>query len=267
MKEQQIKHAIITGSSRGIGYGLAVEFLKKGWCVTISGRNRDSLSETFKQLTKQFDAEKVFYQTCDVSSYLNIENLWDAAFENFGKVDIWINNAGIGQENKFLHEIDREKIKNIIDINIKGVFYGSRIAVEKMRDQGFGAIYNMEGFGSDGRKMKKMGLYGSTKVALRYFTRTLAMESENSEIIIGTISPGMVITDLLMKPIDEDSHDRKQFEKIVNILADKVETVTPFLVQKMIKNKKNGKAINWLTNGKILKRFLTYPFTKRKIIQ
>jgi len=124
----------------------------------------------------------------------------------------------------------------------------------------------MEGFGSDGRKMKGMSIYGTTKSAVRYFTRSLALESADLPVIVGTISPGMVVTDLLVSPLSEDNAEKGQLLKIINILADHVETVTPFLVGKMLNNKKNGAAFHWLNGRKIMWRFIRNIFIKRQLV-
>lgn len=261
-----MKHAVITGSSSGIGLGTAREFLKNGFSVTISGRNEKKLISALDQLIKEFNEELVLAKVCDVRSSKDIESLWDAAFEQFGRVDIWVNNAGTGQEYKVITDLNENDINDIIDINIKGLIQCSRIVLKRMGSQGFGAIYNMEGFGSDGRKMAKLGVYGTSKSAVTYFTKSLIKETKTGKVIIGLISPGMVITELFLRPTYENEKEAKAFLRIANILADKVETVTPWLVDKMIRNKVHGKRFNWLNNGKAGLRFVRSMFKKRKIL-
>jgi NAD(P)-dependent dehydrogenase (short-subunit alcohol dehydrogenase family) len=261
------KHALITGSSRGIGFGLATEFLKNGYKVTISGTTEASTMSAYQKLIKKFPSDNLFSHPCNVTNYEEVEALWNAAFQRFGQIDIWVNNAGVGQANKYFWDMQKEAFDDIININIKGMMWGTKVAFENMQKQGFGAIYNMEGFGSDGRKMKKLSVYGTSKKALNYFTESLIKEAKDTNVIIGLLSPGMVITDLLLDPVDENSPERKQFVKIVNILGDKVETVTPFLVKGMINNRKNGKAIRWLTTAKVFGKFFMSLFRKRKLIE
>lgn len=259
-----MKNIVITGSSRGIGYGLAKEFLKKGHRVTISGRNEESLKEAVSSLTKECSNSKIAYAVCNVTVRKEVKGLWEAA-ATYGSVDIWVNNAGLGQGAKPTVQISDEKIDSIIDTNIKGLISCCKIALEKMLEQGSGAIYNMEGFGSDGRKMKTMTIYGTSKYAVRYFTRSLALESKGTPVIVGAISPGMVVTDLLTSPLTEDNPVSKEALKIFHILADDVGTVTPFLVRKMLENKKNGAYYNWLNSGKVMKRFIRNIFIKRRV--
>ncbi len=110
------KHALITGSSRGIGFGLATDFLENGYNVTISGTTEASTMSAFQKLTKQFSSDNIFPQHCNVTKYEEVENLWNAAFQKFGQIDIWVNNAGVGQANKYFWEMQKEAFDDIIDI-------------------------------------------------------------------------------------------------------------------------------------------------------
>src|SRR5437868_1872544 len=87
------KVIVITGSTRGIGLGMAREFLQRGQQVVISGRTPDSTANAVTQLSASY-ADRVVGQPCDVGDYAQVEALWDAAVARFGRVDIWINNAG-----------------------------------------------------------------------------------------------------------------------------------------------------------------------------
>jgi len=155
----------------------------------------------------------------------------------------------------------------VVDTNIIGVINGSRVAYHQMSKQGYGQIFNMEGFGSDGMVMSKMGLYGLSKRAVRYYSRSLAKEANGSNILIGRLSPGMVVTDLLLSGVKGNDEESQQARKIFNILADRVETVTPYLYKQMIQNKQNDRRISWLTKRKIMVRFLTAPLKKRQVIE
>ena len=132
-----------------------------------------------------------------------------------------------------------------------------------MQTQGHGQIFNMEGFGSDGRMMKKMTIYGTSKYALRYFTRSLAKEAANTQVQVGTISPGMVITDLILHSLKTTSPDDIEHTKnIFNILGERVETVTPFLVDRILKSNKNNNHIAFLTIKKVMWKFMKSRFKK-----
>lgn len=88
-----MKTLVITGSTRGIGYGLAMSFLSRGCQVVVSGRLQQSVDEVVAKLGTQFPAECILGQACDIANYKQVQALWDAATIRFGKVDIWLNNA------------------------------------------------------------------------------------------------------------------------------------------------------------------------------
>lgn len=255
---------VITGSTRGIGFGLAQEFLKRDCAVVINGRSQNSVDKAVETLSKNYDSERFFGYACDVSNYEQIQGLWDAAIERFGKVDYWINNAGIDYLNLDFVDMPVDKYQAIININLLGTMHGSHVAVNGMKKQGSGQIFNMEGLGSNGRINNGYAAYGASKIALTYFTQTLQKELEGTSVAVILLSPGMVVTDLLTESFtSEEKFNRAK--RIFNILADKVETVCPYLVEKILANQKNGAKIEWLSNRKIALRFLTAAFNKRDL--
>jgi short-subunit dehydrogenase len=255
------KIIVITGSARGIGFALANEFLKTGNKVVITGKSIENLDKAAQKLIDYKD--KTEFILCDVTDITSLENLGEKTLKKFGKIDIWINNAGINQPMIPVWEVDQTKIKDIVNTNILGVINGSKIAIELMLKQGYGFIYNMEGLGSSGEHRENTTLYGMTKCALRYFTRGLMEEIKDTNVKIGTLSPGIVITDFILEPMKNHKKTMEQAKKVFNILADRPETVASFLVPKMLKNNKNGAKFFYLTNRKAFYRFLTAPFNKR----
>lgn len=261
-----MKHVVITGSSRGIGLGLAKSFLELGCSVTISGRVEEVLLKAIDELGKSYDNNRILGIVCDVGKYEDILNLWNEAKQKFNTVDIWINNAGQGQDYKYIWEVMHEKIDSIIHTNITGLIYGSQIAYNGMATQGYGKIFNMEGFGSNGMKRKKLSIYGTTKSAISYFTSSFVKEIGKSPVLIGTIAPGMVLTDLLLMPVTKDNPEYKTTIKVFNLMAEKVETVTPWLAQKMLKSSKQGANINYSPTWKMILKALKNALTNRKIV-
>lgn len=261
-----MKTVIVTGGTRGIGAGLVKDFLKLGWNVSYSGRSDSSVEQSLSLLSAIYKPESFRAFRCDVTSENDLIRLWDNTIKAFGQVDIWVNNAGTASEQVLFHEIPAEVFMNIIDTNIKGLMLATHIAYNRMSGQGFGAIYNMEGLGSDGRTIPGLLPYGTSKRAVRYFTDGFAKEVKDGHVIVGTISPGMVLTDLLLDPLRKDPTNKKQMIRIYNILANDVDTVTPFLVKNMTENNRNGAKIAWLTSGKVLIKFLMAPFSKRDVV-
>ncbi len=255
---------VVTGSTRGIGHGLAVEFLKLGHNVVITGRNREVVERAVAGMRS---SEAVLGQACDVRSFGANQAVWDAAVKRFGRVDMWINNAAIATDHLLFADLPAEQISATIDTNLAGTMFGTRVALEGMLRQGGGRIYTFEGFGSNDMTSPGLVVYGSTKRAIRYFTAAVAKEYRESPVLIGALSPGMVPTDLLLySSKGRDPAQWARARRVMNILADRVETVTPWLAQQALANQKQGATIEWLTRGKALRRFLMAPFTRRDLI-
>ncbi len=262
-----MKHIVITGSTRGIGFGLAKRFIERDCKVTINGTSEAHVRSAIEELKNKYPNAQVIGYKGSTANYEDMVNLWNNAYKEFGNIDIWINNAGVDQERKKVWEVNVSSYTQVICVNVIGVMNGSKIAFNQMLKQGYGQIFNMEGFGSDGMKQDKMAIYGTSKRAVRYFTQSLSKEAKGTPIKVGTLSPGMVLTDFLLKSVKEDNEDAKQAKKIFNILADDVDTVTTFLAKGILNNDKNNAHIAWLTNTKVTFRFLTAKLTKRKVIE
>ena len=157
------------------------------------------------------------------------------------RVDVWINNAGLSNPRRDVWELPAESIGDVAGANVLGVMHGSRVAMRGMLGQGHGQIYNMEGLGSDGWVMPGAILYGATKSALTYFTKGLVKETRKSPVRVCFLGPGMVTTDLLAGGESADFDDGQK--RIANILADRVETVAPYLVERILANDRHGARI------------------------
>ncbi|MGD1997024.1 MAG: SDR family oxidoreductase [Anaerolineae bacterium] len=262
-----MKAVVITGSTRGIGCGLATSFLTLGCGVAVSSRSPENVEKTAAKLSARHGSDRVFSCCCDVTRYEQVEALWEAAQAHFGKVDIWINNAGLGHPQMDFWEHPPEEIRAVVETNLVGAMYGTRVALKGMLEQGHGAIYNVEGLGSDGRKVKGLGLYGSTKSGLAYFTDALIEEMKGTPVLVGALRPGMVTTRLLMGQYEERPEEWERAKGIVTILADRVETVTPWLAERVLENERHGVRITWLSRGRVLRRLLTAPFCRRELFE
>ncbi len=258
-------HIVITGSTRGIGYGLAKSFLELGSTVTVSGRRKDTVNRAVTGLKSQFNVGSVLGLVCDVTDPVQIQKLWDASVQTFGKVDIWINNAGVSGEQGLLWEITPEKAHIPFSTNVLGTIYGAQVAMKGMLAQGFGALYIMEGMGSDGRKHAGLTLYGTSKYALHYLFESLALEARNTPIVIGSLRPGMVITDMIIERYTDRPDDFERVKKIFNIIADRVDNVSMWLARRMLENRKSGVILKYSSMWKLLWRFVSQPFVKRDL--
>ncbi|GAA4529001.1 SDR family oxidoreductase [Nonomuraea ferruginea] len=236
---------VVTGGSRGIGRGLVREFLARGHQVVTCG-----------SATAPEDGLGV---VADVTDRAQVRELWDTAVAEYGRVDVWINNAGVTQRRVPLWELTEQETRAVVDVNLNGVINGCAVALAGMAGQGHGHVWNMEGLGSDGRAVPGLSVYGSTKRALTYLTKALAKEVPDG-VSVGLLSPGMVVTDLLVRDLNPKSR------KVFDILADRVETVTPWLAEQALARIGNGAHVRWLTNRKVMARFATAPFTRRKVL-
>lgn len=265
------KTAVITGSGRGLGLAMAREFRANGFNVVLSDFNEANLSDGVKELNSHngpFDG--VTGVRADVTSLTDLEHLWDCAVEKYGKVDIWINNAGVNQPMVPLWELTKEQMDIIVDIDLKGAMYGCKTAISGMNRQGYGCVYCIEGFGSNDATQLGLTAYGASKRAVKYLTAGIAKELEltKSPVVIGRLNPGIMITDFITKPLGQDGTMElsEKTKRVYNILGDRPETVAKFLVKGMIRNiekKKNDDYIAWLTNSKAAWRFMTSSFNKR----
>jgi NAD(P)-dependent dehydrogenase (short-subunit alcohol dehydrogenase family) len=256
--------AVITGSTRGIGFGLAREFLKHGHNVVVSGRTQAAVDAAVASLSEGAGTARVIGLPCDVADRAQVQALWDGAVKEFGTVEYWINNAGLIHSYKNITELPHEDFSKIVQVNITGVINGTQVAGLGMRDQADGGwIYNMEGFGSDGMTRPGITLYGTTKRAITYFTGSAIKEFKGSNVKVGYLNPGIVMTDLGMGDTKELPKEERRKKKFLMLIGDTVEDVTADLVARVLSNTKHGKRIAWMTTLKLLGRVLVSPFVKR----
>ena len=257
--------AVITGSTRGIGLGLAREFLKRGHNVIVSSRSQAAIDKVIASLNTNIHGKaRAVGQQCDVSDLALVQALWDKAVQEFGKVDYWINNAGIIHSYLKFAELPPRDIASVVRINLAGVMHGTQVATAGMKLQESGGwIYNMEGFGSDGMIREGLGLYGTTKRAMTYFTACAVKELRDTPVNVGYIQPGIVMTDLGIGSTKDLPHEERRQKKFLMLLGDTVEDVASYVVTKVLTNKKHGIRIAWLTLPKIIWRMITQLFVKR----
>lgn len=260
-----MKTVVITGSTRGIGRGLAESFLALGCKVVISGRGQAAVDEQLARLAQQYGQDRVAGFACDITRIEQLQALWDGACQAFSRVDIWINNAGMSLPRKPLDEQSAEELAQLVDTNLTGALLASKVAISGMKKQGHGQLWEMEGFGSNGAVQPGMAAYGASKRAVNYLCKALRKDVAGTGVQICTLSPGIVVTDLLLGDYDTSSEQWQKAQRIFNILGDKVETVTPWLAKNILAANKDGAKVAWLTGGKAFWRFMTAGFNKRDL--
>ena len=259
-------NVVITGSTKGIGLGMAREFVQRGHKVVVSSRRPDAVEAAVNQLNGIANGHASGI-AADVANMADVRALWDHAAQTMGSVDIWINNAGVTNRKLNIDEIPDEQLVAVAQTNMLGLLNCCKVAIGGMLQQGSGKLFNMEGFGSDGITKDGMSAYGATKRGLHYLTKALVGEYKNTPLIIGYMSPGIVVTDLLMKDLnDSQSEEFKKRTGLLNIVADKVETVAPYLVDGALKLEKSGGAVRWMSVWQLLGRFIKTRFVKRDVL-
>ena len=262
-----MKTVVITGSARGLGLEMAKVFRKNNINVVISDLSIDSLLVAENTLANIESDSKIGKCVCDVTKEEDIHSLIEYTKNEFGSIDIWINNAGVNQPEKALWELSSNEIDMVLDVDLKGTIMCSKLVMEEMIKNHKGAIYNVEGYGSNDAIMLGLSIYGTSKRAITYFTSALAKESaeRNTGVIVGKLSPGIMITDFIVTALGNKDKINlsEKTKKVYTILGDYPDVVAKFLVDNMIKNNKNDVRIEWLTNGKALWRFMTSGFNKR----
>jgi NAD(P)-dependent dehydrogenase (short-subunit alcohol dehydrogenase family) len=259
---------VVTGSTRGIGLGLAIELARRGHRVAVSGRTREAVDLAVGAVRAAAAPQaRVIGVAGDVSRAADLQRLWDEAARELGRIDVWINNAGLSHPRQRIGELRAADIRTVAETNLLGMMLATQIALRGMSAQGGGTIFNMEGFGSNGMMTPGMSLYGASKFALTYFNKCLIRETRGGPVKICYLSPGIVVTDLLKRDMGSTSAaDRERTRRIYNILADRVETVTPHLAEGVLRKHESGDRVAWLTGGKAAWRFMTAGFRKRNIV-
>ena len=189
----EAKVALITGGSRGIGKACAEKFAKDGYDVAFTyAGNEEAAKKTIEELSAY--GHKVAAYKFDVSNFEETSENVQKIIEEFGRVDVLVNNAGITKDNLFLR-MSAEDWNKVINTNLTGVFNVSKPVVKVMMKQRSGAIINMSSIagvcGNAGQAN-----YSSAKAGLIGFTKSLAKELGSRNIRVNAVAPGLIMTDM-----------------------------------------------------------------------
>ena len=182
---------LITGASRGIGRCLAIDFAKQGATVVGCGRSRERLQETLDEIRASSPMSTAI--ACDVGDRAQVRAMVSAAVEDFGKVDILINNAGIGMRKPFA-EASLDTIEEIMRTNFLGMVYCTHEVLPSMIKRGSGHIVNISSVSGQIGTLN-MAVYCASKFAMNGFSESLYHELRPLGIYVSLVSPGPVETD------------------------------------------------------------------------
>lgn len=261
-----MKTVVITGSAKGFGYAMLELFYKNNFNVVVVDVDEKAISSAVDNLKKMNMKGKILSYKVDITKEDEVSNMINSILNDTNSVDIWINNAGVNQPDKAIWELDSNSINRLIDIDLKGTILCSKLVIPVMLKQNSGALYNVEGYGSNDAKMLGLSIYGTAKRGLTYFTEALAKEvgQVSKNIYIGKITPGIMITNFISNDVANNKIDLADKTKnVYNILGDRPETIAKFMVEKIIHNNKNDVKFTWLTKAKASKRFIMAMFGKK----
>lgn len=236
--------AVITGSSRGFGKAMAIEFQRAGARVVVSSRDADAVRAAVSALPDPANALGV---TCDVRDLDRVRALADAAIARFGQIDIWINNAGISPGWGKTTDIDPARWRAAFETNFFGAYHGCRVALEKMLPRKTGQIINVLGAGAT-NAAPNQSAYGTSKTAVARLTETLAQEYADRGVSITSVMPGMIWTEMLTgaEGVD-DPRLRARFEWAMRVFGNPPATPARFVVAMAQRGGENGRMRKLLT--------------------
>jgi NAD(P)-dependent dehydrogenase (short-subunit alcohol dehydrogenase family) len=212
------KVAVITGGTRGLGLAIAQAFAAEGASVVVASRSSASVEAAVVDITAR--GGKASGLAVNVSELAQVKHLADYAIQTYGKLDIWVNNAGVAGPYGPTLEFTPEAFYQVIQTNILGVYHGSRTAMQYFLPQHSGKLINLLGHGYNG-PVPFQNAYAPSKAWIRSFTMALAEENKNSGVGVYAFNPGMVLTELLtdVDVIQGSEEKLKNFPFIVRILA------------------------------------------------
>jgi len=211
------KVALITGAGRGIGRATAIAFAQEGIHVGLVGRTLENLQQVAEEL-KAYDV-KVSIAAANVADLESITTAVESIRSELGAIDILVNNAGISKFGSFM-ELTPEEWTNIIDVNVKGVYYTTRAVLPEMIERNTGDIINISS--TAGQKGAPItSAYTASKAAVIGLSESLMLEVRKKNIRVTTLTPSTVATDMAVELNLTDGNPEKvmQAEDLAELMV------------------------------------------------
>jgi 3-oxoacyl-[acyl-carrier protein] reductase len=204
--EPAARTVIVTGSSRGIGKHIATRFAESGDNVVVCSRTEEDCERVAADL--EAEGHSAHAVEVDVSDKESVENLVDETVEEFGRLDVLVNNAGINIRGP-AEEMSAEDWQTVLDVNLTGVFYCAQEAGKRMIEQGDGgSIVNISSMmGSMGQQDRTP--YNTTKGGVNNLTRCLAVEWAEHDIHVNALAPGYIMTEMVEQAQEDAGFDQQ----------------------------------------------------------
>ena len=213
------KVVVVTGGSKGFGKALAEAFIKEHSRVVITSNNEAELKVTAEQIGADCFV-------ADASSFDDSMALVDFVNDKFGRIDVWINNAGIQIAPSSAEDVDINKLHGLFDTNFFGYFYGCMVALKKMKPQGEGVIININ---STAGLSGKPGLtaYVSSKFAIKGLSESIREEIKGTSIKLYQIFPGGMQTDIYKEKVPADIGEYMQVDYAIDKVMENLKQDEP----------------------------------------
>ena len=183
------KTAIVTGGGRGIGKAISLMFAREGADISLAARSTDLMMEVSREIATL--GRRCLVNTTDLTKIDQINGMVKRTCDEFGRIDILVNNSGVAGPTKYVHEITPQEWDETFDVNLRGAFLCCRAVVPVMIGQGGGKIINIASM-TGKRPLPMRTPYCATKMGLIGFTRSVAAELGKFNINVNAICPGAV---------------------------------------------------------------------------
>jgi 3-oxoacyl-[acyl-carrier protein] reductase len=211
--------AIVTGGTKGIGFGIAERLVQGGASVMICGRDRDELTAAVDKLSAIGTA---FGKLCDVRVEDQVRGLVESAVKNLGGIDVLVNNAGMGYFGKTVEETTPDEFRQTIETNLNGVYYCCHYALPHLKQRGGGYILNISSLAGQ-NPHAGMAAYNASKYGLNGFSEALMLEVRHDNIKVSYICPGSVNTSFGGDSPSEEKAWQLQPSDIAQVVIDLLE--------------------------------------------
>lgn len=214
----QNKVVVITGGSKGFGKSLAFHLKQEGCQLIISSDNGEDLEKVKQEIS-------VDSFLADVTKSADLMDLGKYVFDKYGRIDIWINNAGIQIAPSLIEDIEIEKFKKLFDVNFFGYVYGCRVALKYMKEQRTGLIINISSTaGLDGKPM--ISAYSSSKFAIKGLTESIRKEVTDG-VKIYAVFPGGMQTEIYKEKYPDDIKEYMLVDDVAKKVIDNLKSENP----------------------------------------
>ncbi|UOQ47073.1 SDR family oxidoreductase [Gracilibacillus caseinilyticus] len=220
----------ITGATKGIGRNMALYFAKRNYIVIGAGRDEQLLNEVRQQLLTYSEEHRMV--AMDVTKIEEVHTTLSYVLDTFGKIDVWINNAGSFQAIGPTWEVGSNEFTQDIMTNVIGTYHCSSVVTQAMLEQGTGKIINIIGGGSRTDFPYGNG-YSTSKTAIARFTENLAVELSDTNVDVYAFEPGLNDTDMTMH-IRNSEAGKQYLSKVSELFAEEKDVAAPVWIERIL---------------------------------